>query len=279
MATPIEIKQGRYDLTDYLIHFTRKNNGLSAFENLKSIVSDGYIKAGWSQRGKRKTVFGSKPAVCFTETPLNGFLDYVKKRSNKDAIDHYGIFFHKKDIFKAGGRTVIYGTTLEPKEKEENGNFFIEGFPEDEQYRYILTKVDEKNDWMHEREWRWANWSNSSFLDGFPVWKIGQYKPLENADFRFRRIGIVVKTNSQMKMIEDILVANFIAERGRLRKDENDIFDLHYLQEAIKSTVIIVLDEIDPDILAKARIEEIINLEKFYSIYRTLCGKYNTEYI
>lgn len=279
MATPIEIKQGRYDLTDYLIHFTRKNNSLSAFENLKSIVTDGYIKSGWSQRSMRKTVFGSKPAVCFTETPLNGFLHYVRKRNYTDAIDHYGLFFKKQDLFNAGGRSVIYGTTLPPKEMQRDDNWYVEGLPDEEQYRYILTSINAKNDWMHEREWRWANWNNYSLVDGLPVWKIGQQDPFPNTNFRFGIIGIIVKASYQKDMLENILVSNFISERGRPRKDENDFFDIQYSQEAIKSTIIIVLDEIDADILANARIEEIITSEKFHRIHHSLCKKYNTDFL
>lgn len=279
MPTPTEIRQGRYDLTDYLIHFTRKNENGSAFENLKSIVSDGYIKAGWSHRSKRRTVFGLKPAICFTEMPLNSFLHYVRKRSNIEAIDTYGIFFKMKDVFRAGGRNVIYGTTNEPEVRQNGENWIIDNLPDDEQYRYILTSVHEKNDWMHEREWRWANWGNYSLLDGLPVWKIGQTEPFPNINFRFSPIGIIVKTSHQKEILEDILVSNFIAERSRPDKEKNFYSDMEYLQEAIESTIIIVLDEIEPTLLKDSRIDDIIASERFHRIYKTLCKKYNTDFL
>src|SRR5438309_1192818 len=98
------MKEDRKDLTNFVIHFTRQQNGNSSFEILKKIVQDGHFKCGWSFRGSRNTVLGEKPAVCFTETPLYGFLDYVSKRNNRAAIDSYGIFLPKKQLFKIGGR-------------------------------------------------------------------------------------------------------------------------------------------------------------------------------
>lgn len=58
-----DIKAGRLDISGYVIHFTRRNGRVSSFDILTSIVSDGYIKPGWSERGQRNTVFGSKPAI------------------------------------------------------------------------------------------------------------------------------------------------------------------------------------------------------------------------
>jgi hypothetical protein len=267
MPTPIEIKCDRFDLTDYLIHFTRSNNGLPAFGVLKQIVTDGYLKGGWSPRSARKTVFGTEPAVCFTETPLNGFLDYVKKRKNLFAIDNYGIFVKKKDLFLSGGRSVIYGTTLDPKESQQGEYWFIDGLSQEEQYRYILTKINEKNDWMHEREWRWANWNRKSTLDGLPLWKIGQNEPFPNSSFRFSPIGIIVKTMQQKQLLEDILIGHYMAEKSRSRIDSNDIFDRDFSKQSIESTVIVVLDGIDKTLLEKARIEEIMALQKYYSLF------------
>jgi hypothetical protein len=63
-----DIKKGRTDLTDFLIHFTRRDGDVTAFEVLKQIITDSYIKTGWSRRGMRRTVFGTLPAICFSET-------------------------------------------------------------------------------------------------------------------------------------------------------------------------------------------------------------------
>lgn len=59
--------------------------------------------------------------------------------------------------------------TMEPKEERRGESYWIDGLPEEEQYRYILSSVDEKDDWMHEREWRWADWHEYSSLEGLPL--------------------------------------------------------------------------------------------------------------
>ncbi len=270
MAKITEIKEDRKDLTNYLIHFTRSQNGLSAFDILKSIVTDGYIRSGWSKRGNRRTVFGPKPAVCFSETPLYGFLDYVVKRNDISSIDSYGIFLNKKAFFFAGGRPVIYGTTL-PEEKiiDGNDNYFVKGFIDEEQYRYILTAINEPNDWTHEREWRWCNWNNYSLLDGLPLWKIGQTDPFINYFFSFVPVGIIVKTKQQKDILLKILLDYFDAE---VKSGQED--DQNFVRFTIKKTVFIVLDDIPPSLLKDARIEDVLNSHAYYKVYDELVGKY-----
>lgn len=63
------IKIDRFDLSDYLIHFTRQGEK-SSFETLLGIVTSGQINCSWSIRNVRRTIFGSKPAICFTDMPL-----------------------------------------------------------------------------------------------------------------------------------------------------------------------------------------------------------------
>ncbi len=43
-----EIKLGRLDLSDYLVHFIKQDNK-NLFEILKNIVADGQIKCGWAR--------------------------------------------------------------------------------------------------------------------------------------------------------------------------------------------------------------------------------------
>ena len=40
------------------------------FSVLLKILHDGYIRAGWSIRNGKPTIYGPTPAVCFTEMPL-----------------------------------------------------------------------------------------------------------------------------------------------------------------------------------------------------------------
>jgi hypothetical protein len=168
-----EIKKERFDLSDYLIHFTRQGEK-SSFETLKDIVTSGKINCGWSVRGGngKRTIFGEKPAVCFSEMPLFGFYRYVVNRNDRTRVDFYGIALHKSTMFKLGARNVIYGTTTESeKEQENNGVWVNPNLGPNEQYRYLLTKIRDQNDWTHEREWRWANHFNKSNGDHFPLWK------------------------------------------------------------------------------------------------------------
>lgn len=259
MSNGVEnIKKGRADLTDYLIHFTRPNDGKSAYQVLKQILTDGYLTCGWSHRGVRRTIFGTKPAVCFSETPLCGFLDYATKREYSKMISKYGIFIKKEQFFKAGGRPVIYGMTKEPDERTlENGVMKVEGLPESEQYRYILTTgVNEKNDWMHEREWRWANWEDHSARDDmFPIWKMGQRLEI-NYYFKFFPIGVIVKTEAELNELTHILEKHY---RYEIEYQKDNMEDEHkfFSPTAIAATRFLVLDKFTPNE------RKLLTIEKF----------------
>ncbi|MBT1688642.1 hypothetical protein [Dawidia soli] len=96
-----QIKEGRLDLSDFLIHFTRAGEK-NSFSTLKSIVTSGQINCGWSIRGNnnKRTIFGHKPAICFTDMPLFSFYDYVVKRKDHSKVDFYGVALRKKTMFK-----------------------------------------------------------------------------------------------------------------------------------------------------------------------------------
>jgi len=192
-----EIRKERFDLSDYLIHFTRQGDK-SSFETLKSIIVSGQINCGWSVRGSngKRTIFGTRPAICFTDMPLFGFHRYVVNRNERTKVDFYGIALHKNTMFKLGARNVIYGTTTENEQEHEDiegsGGWSNPNLGANEQYRYMLTKIGDLNDWTHEREWRWANHFNKSIGEHLPLWK-------NNIDHRF---------------IEDIGDLDFSHDRG-----------------------------------------------------------------
>lgn len=257
-----DIKRGRVDLTDFLIHFTRKTETKSAFEVLKQIISDGYIKTGWSERGTRRTVFGKSPAICFSETPLYGFVDYVNKRNEKDKIDNYGLAFTRDKLFTVGARKVIYGVTgHRPESVEADGTHLIEGFPEDEQYRYVLTtSIDGLNDWMHEREWRWTNWNGMSNIEGLPIWLNAGY------EFINQIIVVIVSTIDEKSQ----LITHFL----NLKDNINAIYGTSKEEKEyksagignIKNTCILTLEEIDFDTHPTYRIEDAIRENKIYRL-------------
>jgi hypothetical protein len=212
-----KIKEERFDLSDYLIHFTRQGTKTS-FDTLKDIIESGQLNCGWSIRGsnKKRTIFGAKPAICFTDMPLYSFYRYVKNRNELDKVDFYGIALHKSTMFKLGARNVIYGTTTENEnETEENGVWTNPNLGPNEQYRYLLTKIDDQNDWTHEREWRWTNQSNryKSSGDYLPIWKnnINYTFVEEIGDLEFsheKRIFIITRYEKEVDELEKIF-SNF----------------------------------------------------------------------
>lgn len=117
---------------------------------LKKILRDGYIRAGWSFRNNSPTIYGPKAAVCFTEMPLFGLIEYSKTRNAEYFIEDYGIAFLKDELYKAGARPVIYGLTTGHKEASEKDKYFGKGLRNlafetglglKEQYRYVYTKL------------------------------------------------------------------------------------------------------------------------------------------
>ncbi|MGJ1385957.1 hypothetical protein ACR782_07130 [Sphingobacterium spiritivorum] len=179
----------RSDISDYVIHFLRKQQikdlpavfeyedkiyfaedndigNMNEMECLFNIVSEGGLRGSFSFRNGKATIYGYTPTVCFTEMPLINLLEYRRLRKNPYRISDYGIAVKKRDLFKKGGRPVIYG--LSP----DNAFEFSEDIdqnpairiiketivPIKEQYRYVAFQLggNKEIDWTHEREWRIA---------------------------------------------------------------------------------------------------------------------------
>jgi hypothetical protein len=201
------IKQDRFDLSDYLIHFTRRSDR-SSFETLKAIVASGRINCSWSIRGPKRTIFGAKPAICFTDMPLYSFYRYVVNRNDLEKVDFYGVAVHKTKMFQLGARNVIYGTTTENETENEvaNGDWNNPNLPANEQYRYMLTHINDVNDWTHEREWRWTNHFNRSRGDYLPVWINNTYEP-DFGDIEFyqeRGIFLITRTENEINELQEV---------------------------------------------------------------------------
>lgn len=243
MSDPIlPIYKNRFDMSDHLIHFTRKNGDSSAFETLKKIVKTGRINCGWSERNTRRTIFGKHPAVCFTEMPIISLMNYVKNRNDVSKVDFYGVALSKSNMFDLGARNVIYGVSHENDEAEEkeNGERFTPFLTDGEQYRYMLTGIKSINDWTHEREWRWRNVYEKSNGDYLPIWKIENpiisSKNKYYGDTIFNSLGniyLLVKTLKEAEELKLLLL-------------EFDYPD--YNIENIKKTYILPLQNITIDI-------------------------------
>lgn len=155
------------DMTEWLIHFTRPREGRSARENLVSIAREGVLRPSWSERSGRRTIYGPRPCVCFTEQPLWAFVEYVRIRGG-NSLSGYGVCVHKRDVFADGGRPVIYGGDWlfelpETVPEYAPGQRTLEGIAPDEQYRYVAFNPNADKgpiDWSHEREWRWPTGAN-----------------------------------------------------------------------------------------------------------------------
>lgn len=159
------ILRSRSDMTNWLIHFTRKDSdaGISARRRLLSILEQGVLRPGWSERNGRRTVYGQYPAVCFTEQPLSAFLAYLSARTGDSMISGYGVVVHKQDMYAEGGRTVFYDSCDELRASDPDfvavaGTRMVRDLPLEKQYRYVAfnPNADTTIDWTHEREWRWA---------------------------------------------------------------------------------------------------------------------------
>jgi hypothetical protein len=225
----------RYDLSKRLIHFFRvvNLNGKSSvhfpenwgldhivetevlppFFLLRSAIRNGLIFATWAQRKGKRTIYGKKPAVCFTEMPLAAFLQTSQYRSQLgQAISSYGISFVKTDLFRIGARPVIYGLTpakIKTKASSNGQRVFLSKFlPLAEQFRYVSYNPVGylKIDWTHEREWRWPYLESiknfeKELKDYGIVSEIEKFPSLDLYKGNLFDIGVIVKTQEEAKLI------------------------------------------------------------------------------
>ncbi|MGO9838626.1 MAG: hypothetical protein ACLP1X_30980 [Polyangiaceae bacterium] len=174
----------RPDISDWVIHFVRDRDpedfparteaeldlkagrmpvDANAFWVLKTIIEDGGLRPGFSLRNEKTTIYGGRPAVCFTEMPLYSLALYARERATTRCTP-YGAAVTKLELYRAGGRQVIYGLSEEGppslQTDTQYGRLLVESaLPRAEQYRYVAYNPDRDPwplDWTHEREWRWA---------------------------------------------------------------------------------------------------------------------------
>ena len=129
---------------------------------MRCAIRQGRLWATWAYRNDVRTIYGDRPAVCFTEMPLAAFLESGKKREQLgQAMSPIGLIFSKRDMYKLGANPVIYGlddrAAWLPSGNGGQPRIMDEGIlPLREQYRYVPFHLDEERniDWSHEREWR-----------------------------------------------------------------------------------------------------------------------------
>jgi hypothetical protein len=109
----------RSDLSPYLVHLTRPGVGVTARQNLVSIVKNGVIEArtpygiavthldymGWADRAFKE----NQKVVCFSETPLANIAGLLNpgiwRRYN---FQPYGVVFTRSHLLHVGANMVQY---------------------------------------------------------------------------------------------------------------------------------------------------------------------------
>lgn len=180
----------------------------SGFEILQKIIHDGYIRSGWSFRDNVPTVYGPYSAVCFTEMPLYGLIEYAKNRGERSGyVGNYGIAFLRKELFDAGARQVIYGLSTDYKEADDVTDAYYNhglrclsekcGIGLQEQYRYVSTNLGKgkRVDWTHEREWRWPFREGNEGMAGMP------FLLSEGWGYQFTQLVIIVSKDDEQHEI------------------------------------------------------------------------------
>ncbi len=168
MATSEYLLARRNDLSGYLVHLTRQYGRQSAADNLVRILKERTIRARGSHclfmhdlTEEEKSDFST---VCFTETPLSD-LNYVTQemRGRKIRLSQYGLVFAKGVVLQAGGNPVFYVDARSNKGRTRcdafrqcfriarkrgmAGDLYTSFLP-------LVNKVDTRNDFTWEREWR-----------------------------------------------------------------------------------------------------------------------------
>ena len=194
----------RFDSWGIADEETEVGLGAEAFDVLLKIIRDGHIRSSWAFRKNRPTIYGPRSAVCFTEMPLYALCQYAKERSKKD-VETYAIGVHKRELFTAGGRPVIYGLSGKHEEPIFNERWPRKlapscGIAEKEQFRYVSMSLDTQKriDWSHEREWRWVDHEDQCSCPGLPIW-------LAEEPISFQSVFIVVQTSSEVKCVLNLL--------------------------------------------------------------------------
>lgn len=278
----------RFDLSDHLIHFFRdldlekadtpavpeewgyatihEDTQLPAFFLLRHAIREGRLWATWSIRNGRRTIYGPRPAVCFTEMPIAAFIDASRERAAKgEAMGTCALVLPKAAAFRAGARPVIYALSSNARSSGGSGrrSFAEADLPGQEQYRYVAYDPGRKAlDWTHEREWRWLLDVEAYEVDpdGIPPADSADLPGLELDRSTMHGMGVIVGTRREAdKVIHDVLT----------KVDRGDILESHY-------AFIIARDDI-PDWVAlrghaemeQAISENAIDLAQFFSVKKS----------
>lgn len=274
----------RYDLSDRLIHFFRgvrlddesaplfpENLGYASIHEdakltpqflLRHAIRMGRLYATWSIRNGRRTVYGNRPAICFTEMPIPAFIEAGRLRQAQgQAMSPYGIVFPKATGFAVGARPVIYGLSGSAYSTGGQGTPRLLDrtvLPLDEQYRYVAYDATKgKLDWSHEREWRWP-------LKGKPYDDSDGSPPSESTDLpgldldnpALEGLGVIVSAQREADEIAyDILT----------KVDRGDVSQSHYEFVLAHATITNWDDLRERGLLDEAIQDNLVDLSAFFT--------------
>ena len=214
--TPYDFVKGhkrKYDHWDIKDEESAGAYDSNSLDVLLRILDDGHIRRGWSFRNDRPTIYGPKAACCFTEMPLYALLQYSKNKTSSSMVPPYGMALLRDELFRAGGRPVIYGLTGD--HREVGGRLIPRllqsgcGIESTEQYRYVAMSLGKERwiDWSHEREWRWCDPRNECSCPGLPIWLNAE--PIE-----FSRSLIMVQNDEEVAIVLDKIKELYDARCG-----------------------------------------------------------------
>ncbi|TLD40637.1 MAG: hypothetical protein JETT_3100 [Candidatus Jettenia ecosi] len=177
----MEIHRSREDLSRFLVHLTRDYKKECALFNLISILKNKAIFAKNAHclvmhkinNMRFSNLLKSKfNTVCFTETPLPQIRQLVlENEGRKIQLRPYGLVFGKDNLFNKGASPAQYinakGTSISKFLLDQFDSIFkgittlkklkkakAEHYENIVHYYSLINVVEDKNDFLWEREWR-----------------------------------------------------------------------------------------------------------------------------
>lgn len=214
-------------MSRYLVHLTRDYDGELAQQNLVNILKEKIIEARNShclvmhkleQLEFSKLLKNKFRTVCFTETPLTQLKQLTSDiEDRKIKLKPYGIVFWKDNLFENGASPAIYinakGTSISRFLLDEFDLIFkkintFKGLKEQEKSHYtnivhyysLINVVNEKHDFLWEREWRHHGNFKFKYQDIVAI--------IANTPSQFEKLCERELSARQYKFIEKIPIIN-----------------------------------------------------------------------
>ena len=137
----------RSDMVTRVTHLTRGETDDEAFDVLRKILVEKKLIAN----NKNGFNVGGAEVCCFQEIPLLSIAENLRYEKDNGwegmRYSPFGLRFLKVDLYRNGGRPVIYGDSEELKKILDESDYW-------RIVKMDLSNRDRVVDWSHEREWR-----------------------------------------------------------------------------------------------------------------------------